>query len=92
MGVVSAPTLTLPSTEGINYTAHPSGPYAPGQSVIGDGDLGPGGSRLAGDHAGGLESKTSPTTATYTVTFDHGFVPAGSTGGTGGDPGDVCQW
>ncbi len=32
-GVVSAPTLSLPTTTGITYTAQPGGPYLPGQSV-----------------------------------------------------------
>jgi large repetitive protein len=67
-GVVSAPTLSLPTTTGITYTAQPGGPYLPGQSVTVTATLDPAGVGWPATMPSGW-TQTSPTRATYAFTF-----------------------
>ena len=68
-GVVSRPTLSLPTTTGITYTAEPGRPHAQGQSVTVTATLDPTGVGWPASMPAGWE-RTSPTTATYVFTFD----------------------
>jgi hypothetical protein len=67
-GAVSEPTLTLPDTDGINYTTDADPPYAPGQTVLVTATLDPAGVGWPDELPPGW-TETSSTTATYTVTF-----------------------
>jgi hypothetical protein len=75
-GGVTEPTITLPETPGITYTFSADEPYAPGQTVIVTATLDPTGVGWADPLPAGW-TETSPTTATYTVTFaDVSCTPA----------------
>ncbi len=84
------PSLVLPTTDGITYTANPPGPYRAGDDGDGDGDVDCSGRGVAGDAAAGVDADV-----------EHGGdvpgglrrlgVYAGGSGGADGDAGDVCQ-
>ena len=68
-GVVTAPTLTTPTTDGITYAVEPSGSWLPGSTATVTATLGA--TEVGWPDklpAGWVE--TSPTTASYTVVFD----------------------
>ena len=69
-GILWAPTLTLPVTDAMTYTA-PEGPYAPGQSVTVTATLDPAGVGWPSqEQMPPRWTITSATTATYVVTFN----------------------
>ena len=89
-GAVSDPTLTLPSTTGVTYTAEPGGPYAPGQSVTVTATLDPAGVGWPATMPIGVE----PQIGDHRDLRPH--VPpcvssAGRSGGPAGGPSDVHQ-
>ena len=86
-GVVTAPTLTTPSTSGITYTVAPAGPYSQGQTVTVTATLAPAGGGWPANL--GAWERVSDTVAELEVTFDGEVVYAGDPGGAGGDGGDV---
>ena len=94
-GALTVPTLTLPTTTGIAYTAVPSVPpaYAPGDTVVVT-------ATLTGQGVGwpapasmppGWTIKT-PTTAEFTVTFKTVSCTPATTVESGCGAGDVCGW
>ncbi len=68
-GTVSAPSIEAAITDGINYTIAPSGPYSAGGQATVTATLNPADVRWPSQLPPGW-TKTSDTTATYTVTFD----------------------
>jgi hypothetical protein len=85
-GAVTTPTLTLPETDGITYTADVPPPYEPGDTVVVTATLAATGVAWPDPLPSGWEL-VNPTTATYTVMFadesctlatplDPGVVPA----------------
>jgi LPXTG-motif cell wall-anchored protein len=94
-GALTEPTLTVPTTDGVTYTADAPSPYAPGQTVVVTATLAGAGVAWPATLPDGW-TETSPTTATYTVTFadvtcapatplDPGVAPADCVNGVVGD-------
>ena len=67
-GVLVPPSIVLATTDNITYVASPGGPYAPGQQVVVTATLAPTAVGWPQTLPTGW-TKTSSTTATYTVTF-----------------------
>ncbi|SEE85300.1 InlB B-repeat-containing protein [Ruania alba] len=66
-GELIDPTLTLPETEGVTYSADPSGPYSAGDTVTVTATLADG---YEWGTLGEGWTQDSPTQASYVVTFD----------------------
>ncbi len=68
-GVLSRPALELADTDRITYSVDREGPYRAGESVVVTATLARAGVGWPDPLPDGW-TRTSPTTATYTVTFD----------------------